>query len=117
MTEILPMLYLLAMVSLLVVALRMMWFNVNQINKMMNNPVEVNPRLQHPELENVKNGDELMVVKFKPEIDAEGMLDIQFTPDDEFSDRFLSKSLNNRLDELEEDEDEDDDDGDIIVRV
>ena len=113
MTEILPLLYLLAMVSLLVVALRLMWFNVSQINKMMNEPVKV----RHPELENVKDGDELMVVKFKPEIDAEGMLDIQFTPDDEFSDRFLSKSLNNRLDELEEDEDEDDDDGDIIVRV
>ena len=114
---VLPVLYLLAMVSLLVVALRLMWFNVNQINKMLNNSVEVNPRLQHPELENVKNGDELMVVKFKPEIDAVGDLDIQFTPDEGFSDRFLSKSLNKRLDELEEDEDEDDDDGDIVVRV
>ena len=113
MTAILPTIYLLSLVSLLVVALRMMWFNVNQINKMMNKPVKV----RYPELEDVKDGDELMVVKFKPEIDAEGMLDIQFTPDDEFSDRFLSKSLNNRLDELEEDEDEDDDDGDIIVRV
>ena len=113
MTAILPTIYLLSLVSLLVVALRMMWFNVNQINKMMNKPVKV----RHPELEDVKDGDEVMVVKFKPEIDAEGMLDIQFTPDDEFSDRFLSKSLNNRLDELEEDEDEDDDDGDIIVRV
>ena len=111
-----PILYLLAMVSLLVVALRLMWFNVNQINKMLNNPVEVNPRLQHPELENVKNGDELMVVKFKPEIDAEGMLDIQFTPDDEFSDRFLSKSLNERLDELEDDEDDDDGDVPAVVR-
>ena len=53
MTEILPMLYLLAMVSLLVVALRLMWFNVSQINKMMNEPVKV----RHPELENVKDGD------------------------------------------------------------
>ena len=113
---VLPVLYLLAMVSLLVVALRLMWFNVNQINKMLNNPVEVNPRLQHPELENVKNGDELMVVKFKPEIDAEGMLYIQFTPDDEFSDRFLSKSLNERLDELEDDEDDDDGDVPAVVR-
>ena len=114
MTAILPTIYLLSLVSLLVVALRMMWFNVNQINKMMNKPVKT----RHPELEDVKDGDELMVVKFKPEIDAEGMLDIQFTPDDEFSDRFLSKSLNNRLNELDEDEDEDDDDdGDIIVRV
>ena len=113
MTAILPTIYLLSLVSLLVVALRMMWLNVSQINKMMNKPF----KRRHPELEDVKDGDELMVVKFKPEIDAEGMLDIQFTPDDEFSDRFLSKSLNNRLDELEEDEDEDDDDGDIIVRV
>ena len=113
MSAILPTIYLLSVVSLLVVALRLMWFNVKQINKMMNEPFKT----RHPELENVKDGDELMVVKFKPEIDAEGMLDIQFTPDDEFSDRFLSKSLNNRLDELDEDEDEDDDDGDIIVRV
>tara|TARA_R100000234_G_scaffold95015_1_gene63276 strand:+ start:376 stop:726 length:351 start_codon:yes stop_codon:yes gene_type:complete len=113
---VLPVLYLLAMVSLLVVALRLMWFNVNQINKLLNNQVEVNPRLQHPELENVKNGDELMVVKFKPEIDAEGMLDIKFTPDDEFSDRFLRKSLNERLDELEDDEDDDDGDVPAVVR-
>ena len=113
----LPMLYLLSMVFLLVVALRLMWFNVSQINKMLNNPVEVNPRLQHPELDGVKNGDELMVVKFKPEIDSVGDLDIKFTPDDGFSDLFLSKSLNKRLDELDEDEDEDDDDGDIVVRV
>ena len=103
---VLPVLYLLAMVSLLVVALRLMWFNVNQINKMLNNPVEVNPRLQHPELENVKNGDELMVVKFKPEIDAEGTLDIKFTPDDQFNDLFLKKSLEKRIDELDDDEDD-----------
>ena len=29
--------------------------------------------------------DELMVVKFKPEIDAEGTLDIKCTPDDQFN--------------------------------
>ena len=112
MSSILPIIYLLSLVSLLVVALRMMWLNVNQINNMMNKPF----KRMHPELEDVKNGDELMVVKFKPEIDAEGMLDIQFTPDDEFSDRFLSKSLNNRLDELEEDEDDDDGDVPAVVR-
>ena len=112
MSSILPIIYLLSLVSLLVVALRMMWFSVNQINDMMNKPF----KRRHPELEDVKNGDELMVVKFKPEIDAEGMLDIQFTPDDEFSDRFLSKSLNNRLDELEEDEDDDDGDVPAVVR-
>ncbi len=112
----LPMLYLLSMVFLLVVALRLMWFNVHQINKMLNNPVDVNPRLQHPELDGVKNGDELMVVKFKPEIDSVGDLDIKFTPDDGFSDLFLSKSLNKRLDELEDDEDDDDGDVPAVVR-
>ena len=113
---ILPILYLLSMVFLLVVALRLMWFNVSQINKMLNNPVDVNPKLQHPELDGVKNGDELMVVKFKPEIDAVGDLDIQFTPDEGFSDLFLSKSLNERLDELEDDEDDDDGDVPAVVR-
>ena len=97
---VLPVLYLLAMVSLLVVALRLMWFNVNQINKMLNNPVEVNPRLQHPELENVKNGDELMVVNF------------QQVPNDP-----MLQSLKKRLDngpEIDDPWDEDDDgDGDV----
>ena len=98
---VLPVLYLLAMVSLLVVALRLMWFNVNQINKMLNNPVEVNPRLQHPELENVKNGDELMVVNFQRAV-----------PDP------MLQSLKDRIDsgpQIDDpwDDDEDDGDGDV----
>ena len=98
---VLPVLYLLAMVSLLVVALRLMWFNVNQINKLLNNPVEVNPRLQHPELENVKNGDELMVVNF------------QQVPQDP-----MLQSLKKRLDsgpQIDDpwDDGEDDGDGDV----
>ena len=100
---VLPVLYLLAMVSLLVVALRLMWFNVNQINKMLNNPVKVNPRLQHPELENVKNGDELMVVNF------------QQVPQDP-----MLQSLKKRLDsgpQIDDPWDEDDGDGDIPAVV
>ena len=54
----------------------------------------------HPELAEVKPGDELLVVSF--------------TPDDEFNrkviDGFLQQSLKDRIDELVED-DEDDDDG------
>jgi len=56
----------------------------------------------HPELAEVKPGDELLVVSF--------------TPDDEFNrkvtDGFLQQSLKDRIDELvEDDEDDDDDDG------
>ena len=60
----------------------------------------------HQELSETKDGDELMVVKFKPEIDAEGTLDIKFTPDDQFNDLFLKKSLEKRIDELDDDEDD-----------
>ena len=60
----------------------------------------------HPVLSETKDGDELMVVKFKPEIDAEGTLDIKFTPDDQFNDLFLKKSLEKRIDELDDDEDD-----------
>ena len=73
-------------------------------------------RLSHPELDEVEEGDELLVVKFKPEADSEGTVDLKFTPDAKFNDIFLKKSLEKRLEELEN-EDEDDDDGDIIVRV
>ena len=55
-------------------------------------------------------------MKFKPELDAEGTGDLKFTPDKEFEDVFLSKSLAKRMEELDDEED-DDDDGDIIVRV
>ena len=61
----------------------------------------------HPEMSDVRQGDELMVVKF--------------TPDDEFlkrveqSDNFLQKSLQERIDEIEDPWD-DDDDGGLVVR-
>ena len=62
----------------------------------------------HPEMSEVKQGDELMVVNF--------------TPDDEFSkrvkesDTFLQKSLQERIDEIEDPWDDDDDDGGLVVR-
>ena len=59
-------------------------------------------RPPHPEMMDVKPGDELMVVKF--------------TPDDEFTDKvvdgMLQKSLKDRIEELDDD---DDDDGGALV--
>ena len=65
-------------------------------------------RPPHPELQDVKPGDELLVVNF--------------TPDDEFNrkvtDGILSKSLKDRIDELDDPwEDDDDDDGDVPAVV
>ena len=60
-------------------------------------------RPPHPELAEVKPGDELLVVNF--------------TPDEEFSNRvkesdnFLQQSLQDRIEELVEDEDDDDEGG------
>ena len=60
------------------------------------------PRPPHPEMMEVKPGDELMVVKF--------------TPDDEFADKvvdgMLQQSLKDRIEELDDD---DDDDGGALV--
>ena len=60
-------------------------------------------RPPHPEMMEVKPGDELMVV--------------QFTPDDEFTDKvvdgMLQQSLKDRIEEL--DDDDDDDDGGALV--
>ena len=59
-------------------------------------------RPPHPEMVEVKPGDELMVVKF--------------TPDDEFTDKvvdgMLQQSLKDRIEELDDD---DDDDGGALV--
>ena len=60
-------------------------------------------RPPHPEMMEVKPGDELMVV--------------QFTPDDEFTDKvvdgMLQQSLKDRIEEL--DDDDDDDEGGALV--
>ena len=59
-------------------------------------------KIPHPEMIEVKPGDELMVVKF--------------TPDDEFTDKvvdgMLQQSLKDRIEELDDD---DDDDGGALV--
>ena len=49
---------------------------------------------------------------FKPDWE-EGEVDIKFTPDSQFNDIILSKSLQKRIDEI----DDDDSDGDILVNA
>ena len=61
-------------------------------------------KIPHPEMVDVKNGDELLVVKFGEEKKKDPLL----------------QSLENRITELNDtdtDEDDDDDDGDVVVRV
>ena len=61
-------------------------------------------KIPHPEMAEVKQGDELLVVKFGEE---------------ELKDPLL-QSLQERIDTIDleqEEEEEDDDDGDVIVRV
>ena len=72
--------------------------------KSSNNFVESSKRITkipHPELLEVKPGDELMVVNFKEQDQSDP----------------IYKSLQERIDELTEEEDEDDDDGDVVVRT
>ena len=58
-------------------------------------------KIPHPEMADVKQGDELLVVKFSGEEKKDPLL----------------QSLENRITELEDPwEDEEDDDGDIVVR-
>ena len=57
-------------------------------------------KVPHPEMTDVKNGDELLVVNFGEEENK----------------RSLLQSLEDRISELE-DEDQDEGDGDIIVRI
>ena len=56
-------------------------------------------KIPHPEMADVKNGDELLVVKFSGEEKKDPLLE----------------SLQERIDEIQEDDE--DDDGDIIIRV
>ena len=56
-------------------------------------------RVQHPEMAEVKPGDELMVVNFKKPRSEDPLL----------------QSLEDRIDELNNDDD--DDDGDIVIRA
>ena len=95
-------------IILLILALRMMargWSAASDLSS--GNYVESSKtvtKIPHPEMMDVKPGDELMVVNF--------------TPDDEFnkrvkeSDSFLQQSLMDRIEEIEDD---DDDDGGALV--
>ena len=96
-------LFILISVSLAGAAFALMWKNISDISKSSNNYVESSKRITkipHPELLEVKPGDELMVVNFK----EQGQSDP------------IYKSLQERIDELTEEEDEDDD-GDVVVRT
>ena len=72
-------------------AFALMWKNIYDINQ----PRKMKPF--HPELSETKDGDELMTINFIPEVD------LQFTPDEQFNDLFLKKSLEKRMEELEDD--------------
>ena len=72
-------------------------------------------KLPHPEMTDVKPGDELMVIKFdepKKEMDPRFKLD---SPELHNLGDPLHRSLQDRIDELNE-EDEDDEEGGLIVR-
>ena len=102
METIFALLFILISVSLAGAAFALMWKNISDISKSSNNYVESSKRITkipHPELLEVKPGDELMVVNFK----EQGQSDP------------IYKSLQERIDELTEEEDEDD--GDVVVRT
>ena len=94
-------------IILLILALRMIargWSAASDLSS--GNYVESSKtvtKIPHPEMMDVKPGDELMVVKF--------------TPDDEFNnkvvDGMLHQSLKDRIEEIEDDDD--DDDGGALV--
>ena len=97
-------LFILISVSLAGAAFALMWKNISDISKSSNNFVESSKRITkipHPELLEVKPGDELMVVNFKEQGESDP----------------IYKSLQELIDELTEEEDDEDDDGDVVVRV
>ena len=97
-------LFILISVSLAGAAFALMWKNISDISKSSNNFVESRKtitKIPHPELLEVKPGDELMVVNFKEQGESDP----------------IYKSLQERIDELTEEEDEEDDDGDVVVRT
>ena len=95
-------LFILISVSLAGAAFALMWKNISDISK-ISNKIEVESRTVkrtvHPELLDVKPGDELMVVNFKERDERDP----------------IYQSLQERIDELTEDDD-DDDDGGLVVR-
>ena len=88
-------------VSLLGAAFALMFGNIKSINEDMNKPrTKVKLPAPHPEMEGVNFGEELMSVNFQEQDEEDG------DP--------LYKSLQDRINELN-DEDEDDDGGDLVV--
>ena len=67
---------------------------------------------RHPEMEEVKEGDELLVVNFRELKDPRFKLDSHELHN--LGDP-LNKSLRNRIEELDQEE-EDDGDGDVVIR-
>ena len=102
METIFALLFILISVSLAGAAFALMWKNISDISK-ISNKIEVESRTVkrtvHPELLDVKPGDELMVVNFKERDERDP----------------IYQSLQERIDELSEEED-DDDDGGLVVR-
>ena len=111
MVNLLSLIFIAIMLCLTGAAFALIFRNLSDINKLQSKP-----RRRHPELEEIKEGDELLVVKFNPDWE-EGEVDIKFTPDNDSTDKVLDKSLQKRIQELEDD-DEDEGDGDVpaIIR-
>ena len=93
-------LFILVSVTLAGAAFALMWKNISDISK-ISNKIQVESRTVkrtvHPELLDVKPGDELMVVNFKERDERDP----------------IYQSLQERIDELTED---DDDEGGLVVR-
>ena len=71
-------------------------------------------RVQHPEMADVKQGDELLVVNFREEKKEDPRFKLDSPELHNLGDP-LYKALNDRIEELNEDDD--DDDGGIISRA
>ena len=69
----------------------------------------------HPEMEDVQNGDELLVVKFDEPNQIDRSRFKLDSPELHNLGDPLHKSLQDRIEELNEDEDDDDDDGDVVI--
>ena len=91
MSDLMVFIYFLCFAAIAGSAFALMWKNIYDINHSRKT------KSLHPELSETKDGDELMTINFIPEVD------LQFTPDEQFNDLFLKKSLEKRMEELEDD--------------